>query len=315
MTPDDIRSAYILYIGAGAVAAGGIISLLRSLPTIWSSLLRRAEGLPRRRARHGRRRIRTDRDLSMKVVLVGSLGAGHRDHARAAAAHEPGRRQPDRRPRVPVRHRVVAADRRDRLLVESDLRHDGRDAAADLPRLPDARLDRAVVLRHGAVGRRDRLHRLVERRHDVAGSEDRIPGRRDAATTSRSRSSSARCSRPLAARPDPAPAQRRRDRLRAAHQQGAGRRRHRRRAARRREFSGHAARRSRDADATGRPTRARSTCVWHKQSIDDGPAGKYLVDASGTPVYLVDPGINGMHRVHAGRAAPGGEVRRARRRR
>ena len=34
MTPDDIRSAYILYIGAGAVAAGGIISLMRSLPII-----------------------------------------------------------------------------------------------------------------------------------------------------------------------------------------------------------------------------------------------------------------------------------------
>src|SRR5439155_1672640 len=32
MTPGQIRSAYILYIGAGAVAAGGIISLLRSLP-------------------------------------------------------------------------------------------------------------------------------------------------------------------------------------------------------------------------------------------------------------------------------------------
>ncbi len=27
MGPDDIRSAYVLYIGAGAVAAGGIISL------------------------------------------------------------------------------------------------------------------------------------------------------------------------------------------------------------------------------------------------------------------------------------------------
>src|SRR5436190_6161819 len=34
MGPDDIRSAYVLYIGAGAVAAGGIISLLRSLPII-----------------------------------------------------------------------------------------------------------------------------------------------------------------------------------------------------------------------------------------------------------------------------------------
>jgi hypothetical protein len=30
-----------------------------------------------------------------------------------------------------------------------------------------------------------------------------------------------------------------------------------------------------------------------------GPQGKYLVDESGTPVYLVDPGINGTHRVTA----------------
>src|SRR5207249_4420998 len=34
MGPGDIRRNYILYIGAGAVAAGGIISLIRSLPTI-----------------------------------------------------------------------------------------------------------------------------------------------------------------------------------------------------------------------------------------------------------------------------------------
>src|SRR5437764_38905 len=37
MGPGDIRSAYILYIGAGAVAAGGLISLLRSLPIILHS--------------------------------------------------------------------------------------------------------------------------------------------------------------------------------------------------------------------------------------------------------------------------------------
>src|SRR5437773_6205976 len=34
MSPGAIRAAYILYIGAGAVAAGGIISLGRALPTI-----------------------------------------------------------------------------------------------------------------------------------------------------------------------------------------------------------------------------------------------------------------------------------------
>src|SRR5437773_4975951 len=36
--------------------------------------------------------------------------------------------------------------------------------------------------------------------------------------------------------------------------------------------------------------------VWQKTSTDGGPAGKYLVDATGTPVFLVDPGINGVHR-------------------
>ncbi|MFM8357662.1 MAG: OPT/YSL family transporter, partial [Verrucomicrobiota bacterium] len=34
MGPGQIRSEYVLYIGAGAVATGGLISLLRSLPTI-----------------------------------------------------------------------------------------------------------------------------------------------------------------------------------------------------------------------------------------------------------------------------------------
>src|SRR3954469_5906131 len=38
MSPGQIRNAYVLYIGAGAVAAGGIISMLRSLPTIWHGL-------------------------------------------------------------------------------------------------------------------------------------------------------------------------------------------------------------------------------------------------------------------------------------
>src|SRR3954463_1291431 len=69
MSPGQIRNAYILYIGAGAVAAGGIISMLRSLPTIWHGL---REGLKDFRggsaAREGM--TRTDRDLSMKLVLI-----------------------------------------------------------------------------------------------------------------------------------------------------------------------------------------------------------------------------------------------------
>src|SRR5437762_7284243 len=72
MSPNQIRSAYVLYIGAGAVAAGGIISLLRSLPTIWHGL---KEGLKDFRGGAAAREAmsRTDRDLSMKFVLIGSF--------------------------------------------------------------------------------------------------------------------------------------------------------------------------------------------------------------------------------------------------
>src|SRR5881392_2689551 len=73
MSPNQIRNAYILYIGAGAVAAGGIISLIRSLPTIWHGL---KEGLKDVRGGTAARTslARTDRDLSMKVVLIGCFG-------------------------------------------------------------------------------------------------------------------------------------------------------------------------------------------------------------------------------------------------
>src|ERR1043166_5794513 len=70
MDPGAIRSAYVLYIGAGAVAAGGIISLFRSLPTIWSGLRGGIADLRGgRSARAGL--VRTDEDLSMKFVLGG----------------------------------------------------------------------------------------------------------------------------------------------------------------------------------------------------------------------------------------------------
>lgn len=70
MSPHQIRGAYILYIGAGAVAAGGIISLFRSLPTIWHGL---RAGLKDFRVAPSARTdlARTDRDLSMRFVLGG----------------------------------------------------------------------------------------------------------------------------------------------------------------------------------------------------------------------------------------------------
>ncbi|HJQ26174.1 MAG TPA: oligopeptide transporter, OPT family [Blastocatellia bacterium] len=72
MSPNDIRGAYVLYIGAGAVAAGGIISLFRSLPTIWHGL---KGGISDFRGGQAARAglVRTDQDLSMKFVVGGVI--------------------------------------------------------------------------------------------------------------------------------------------------------------------------------------------------------------------------------------------------
>jgi putative OPT family oligopeptide transporter len=72
MGPSQIRGAYILYIGAGAVAAGGIISLFRSLPTIWHGLKGGLADLRGGQAAAANS-PRTDQDLSMKLVIGGIL--------------------------------------------------------------------------------------------------------------------------------------------------------------------------------------------------------------------------------------------------
>jgi putative OPT family oligopeptide transporter len=72
MTPDQIRGAYILYIGAGAVAAGGIISLVRSLPTIWHGIREGLRDVGSRSERNGTG-SRTSHDLPLKFVLIGII--------------------------------------------------------------------------------------------------------------------------------------------------------------------------------------------------------------------------------------------------
>ena len=77
MDLDEIRNAYILFIGAGAVATGGMISLVRSLPTIWHGLraglrdfqLGRVEAAANPGAAVSV--PRTDRDLPPKFVGIG----------------------------------------------------------------------------------------------------------------------------------------------------------------------------------------------------------------------------------------------------
>lgn len=67
-----IYRAYIRQIGAGAVAAGGFITLIKTIPTIISSF-RDSIGSLKDKV-EGSTVERTDRDLSFKVVIYGSLG-------------------------------------------------------------------------------------------------------------------------------------------------------------------------------------------------------------------------------------------------
>jgi putative OPT family oligopeptide transporter len=71
MSPDDVWHQYILYIGAGAVAAGGIISLFKSLPTIVGGAMRGMRSLSGAASASGP--LRTDRDIPLWVVGAGSL--------------------------------------------------------------------------------------------------------------------------------------------------------------------------------------------------------------------------------------------------
>ncbi len=70
MSPGDMRSAYLLYIGAGSVAAGGIISLVRSLPTILHGVRSGLSDFKKAATAHVSV-LRTERDMSMKVVAAG----------------------------------------------------------------------------------------------------------------------------------------------------------------------------------------------------------------------------------------------------
>src|SRR5205807_3880188 len=71
MSAPQLWSAYIRYIGAGAVLAAGLITLARTLPTIVASA---REGLKDFGAGAGSGvQLRTERDIPTVVVLGGSL--------------------------------------------------------------------------------------------------------------------------------------------------------------------------------------------------------------------------------------------------
>ncbi|MGB6690876.1 MAG: oligopeptide transporter, OPT family [Terracidiphilus sp.] len=72
MGPSELWSTYIRPMGAGAVAAAGLITLLRTLPTIVNAL---TSGFTKMRPGSAAkaRPLRTEDDLSMRTVVIGSV--------------------------------------------------------------------------------------------------------------------------------------------------------------------------------------------------------------------------------------------------
>lgn len=74
MSNYGIRSAYVAYIGAGAVAAGGILSLGRALPTIVKAFASGVRGFKDAGGAGGAAVPRTARDLPLWVTGAGAIG-------------------------------------------------------------------------------------------------------------------------------------------------------------------------------------------------------------------------------------------------
>ena len=73
MSPPELWATYIKPMGAGAVAAAGLITLFKTLPTIWGALTAGFKTMRPGAAGAAAKPIRTENDLSMGVVLIGSL--------------------------------------------------------------------------------------------------------------------------------------------------------------------------------------------------------------------------------------------------
>jgi len=70
MSPQLIWTRYVRYIGAGAVAVAGIITVFKSLPTMINSLKIGLGELSPKAITELKNRLRTDMDLSFKVVIA-----------------------------------------------------------------------------------------------------------------------------------------------------------------------------------------------------------------------------------------------------
>ena len=73
MSPDQLWRTYIRPMGAGAVAAAGVITLIRTLPTIVSALRSGLKDVRAQGAGEATDSSRIDQDLPMRTVIAGSI--------------------------------------------------------------------------------------------------------------------------------------------------------------------------------------------------------------------------------------------------
>jgi putative OPT family oligopeptide transporter len=295
MGPDEIRGAYVLYIGAGAVAAGGIISLLRSLPTIWNSML---EGLRDFRGGAGARatQLRTERDLSMKLVVFGSIGL--------VIAIILAR---------PLHMNVVGAVLivvLGFLFVTVSSRLTGEIGSSSNPisgmTVATLLLTCLVFVLVGWTGPAYYVTALsvgaivcIASSNGGTTSQDLKTGFLVGATPSHQQIAivvgalvSAIVLGPILLKLNDAA---------TVYVPHVSKEPVNGDSARLRDVENFPAQLRVDpATLTDRETyQGTSYLVWHKETTDNGAAGKYLVDSNGTPAYFVDPGINGVHRYSA----------------
>lgn len=73
MSPGEIWSKYIRYIGAGAVTFGGIMTLIKTFPTILSAFRDSIKDFKEKNTAAAQNKIRTEKDIPLVFVLVGSV--------------------------------------------------------------------------------------------------------------------------------------------------------------------------------------------------------------------------------------------------
>ena len=73
MAPSDLWGTYIKYIGAGAVATGGVISLIKSLPLIAKTFKQAMQSMKKKSSASA---LRTEQDIPMPFLLVMILVIG-----------------------------------------------------------------------------------------------------------------------------------------------------------------------------------------------------------------------------------------------